>query len=654
MSRSHFTPHFEQLEDRRLLATLVSGQQVSDFLALDEIQNYQITAEAGSQLNILVRANETTGAAIALLGSGGQVLTQDSGSDEAQIEYIAQESGSFTIRVSDWFRGDGLDFDLHFFDSGSELLAYQENDRHIVSGQEIQTTVAEDDFSVITWDAEVPGEITLNAYNSRQWEFALFAPDGSKVSESLNGNFSSIPTEQTGQYKILLQRGTFNRGEMLSMRTLIRPSLADSILFTERDFAVENDELQNGTVPRRSFNIHPFAVRSGDEVDITFSGSTNYQITDVFGDSIVTFVKNEDTSFFIAEETEQLALLVHTTSFGASADYEFRIAGNTGQLEYTPTNLTLAPAIVEENAAPQTLLGELSADDLDMFETLAFELASGDGDEYNDFATIVDAEVFLTKPLDHEESEMGSIRVRVVDSKGNFSEKPLTFEIQDVNEAPTELTLSHSSIDENLPAETTVGILSSLDPDADNTLSYSLISGPGDTDNAAFQIAFGELRTNESLDFEAQNQYSVRIAVTDQDGLQLERAFEIDVLDELETPEDVDGDNAVSAIDALIVINFLNQRGDDPIAPGDRRDVNRDGFVTAIDALTIVFLLNQRSDAEGEFSTLAYHAYGPQQQVISSERPHADSLELDANPFDWYWGLESEKQLEAQISRRRT
>ncbi len=97
------------------------------------------------------------------------------------------------------------------------------------------------------------------------------------------------------------------------------------------------------------------------------------------------------------------------------------------------------------------------------------------------------------------------------------------------NSAPTALSLSNSSVFENQPAGTLVGILSATDPDASDTFTYSLVSGSGSTDNASFSIVGDQLVTADAFDREAKPSYSVRLRVTDQGGLTFEQPFSITV-----------------------------------------------------------------------------------------------------------------------------
>jgi hypothetical protein len=57
-----------------------------------------------------------------------------------------------------------------------------------------------------------------------------------------------------------------------------------------------------------------------------------------------------------------------------------------------------------------------------------------------------------------------------------------------VNEAPTDINLSASSVDENLPFYAVVGIFSTVDPDTSDSHTFSLVAGVGDDDNGSFVI----------------------------------------------------------------------------------------------------------------------------------------------------------------------
>jgi hypothetical protein len=98
--------------------------------------------------------------------------------------------------------------------------------------------------------------------------------------------------------------------------------------------------------------------------------------------------------------------------------------------------------------------------------------------------------------------------------------------------ATPDIRLSARTVAENAPAGTLVGTFTSTALDANDPFTYTLVSGDGDADNAAFSIdAAGDLRTTATFDFETRSSYSIRVRGTDQAGLWRERQFTIAVAD---------------------------------------------------------------------------------------------------------------------------
>jgi hypothetical protein len=118
-----------------------------------------------------------------------------------------------------------------------------------------------------------------------------------------------------------------------------------------------------------------------------------------------------------------------------------------------------------------------------------------------------------------------------MDQDGLTVEKQFTITVSNVNETPTDISLSASSIAENQATGTAVGSFSTTDPDAGNTFTYTLVSGDGSADNASFTIDGDTLNTAASFNFETKSSYAIRVQAMDQDGLTVEKQFTITVLD---------------------------------------------------------------------------------------------------------------------------
>lgn len=105
---------------------------------------------------------------------------------------------------------------------------------------------------------------------------------------------------------------------------------------------------------------------------------------------------------------------------------------------------------------------------------------------------------------------------------------------------PEDIILSSNSIDENMPVDTVVGTLTTLDPGVGDTFTYSLVAGEGDTDNDSFNISGDQLRSSEIFNYEEKSSYSIRIQTMDQVGLKYQESFIIEVLDVDDPPVAID------------------------------------------------------------------------------------------------------------------
>ncbi len=206
-----------------------------------------------------------------------------------------------------------------------------------------------------------------------------------------------------------------------------------------------------------------------------------------------------------------------------------------------PTNLALSATTVNENVPVNTVIGTFSTTDPDTGNTFTYSLIAGTGDTDNTAFSIVGNQLQINNSPDFETKNSYSIRVKTTDQGGLSFEKTLTITVNDVNEtpgnqAPTDLALSATTVNENVPVNTVIGTFSTTDPDTGNTFTYSLVTGTGDTDNSAFSIVGNQLQINNSPDFETKNSYSIRVKTTDQGGLSFEKTLTITVNDVNETP----------------------------------------------------------------------------------------------------------------------
>ncbi|WP_051291139.1 putative Ig domain-containing protein [Pedobacter glucosidilyticus] len=202
---------------------------------------------------------------------------------------------------------------------------------------------------------------------------------------------------------------------------------------------------------------------------------------------------------------------------------------NITPINDAPTDITISSNSINENVVANSTVGLLSTIDVDAGNTFTYTLVAGTGDTDNASFNISGSSLRINNSPNFESKSSYSVRIRTTDQGGLTYEKAFTITINNVNESPTDITLSATAINENVAANSVIGSFSSTDPDAGDTFTYTLVAGTGSTDNASFNISGSSLRINNSPNFESKSSYSVRIRTTDQGGLTYEKAFTITI-----------------------------------------------------------------------------------------------------------------------------
>ncbi|WP_372896787.1 cadherin domain-containing protein, partial [Stieleria sp.] len=265
--------------------------------------------------------------------------------------------------------------------------------------------------------------------------------------------------------------------------------------------------------------------------------TTDVDSGETFTYSLVSGTGDDDNaSFSISGDELQTAA---TLDFNSQSSYSVRVrttdaGGETFEQVLTitqgdsaPSEVTLSSDTVAENSATATVVGDLQTTDSNPNDTHTYAFVSGDGDDDNASFTISGGQLLTAESFDFESQDSYTIRVRSTDSSGLSVEQVLVISVTNVNESATAVSLSHSSVADGQPSGTAVGTLTSDDPDSGDTLTYTLVSGTGDDDNASFTISGDELVTAFAADQSTKSSYSIRVQVTDADGLSVENTFTI-------------------------------------------------------------------------------------------------------------------------------
>jgi len=233
-----------------------------------------------------------------------------------------------------------------------------------------------------------------------------------------------------------------------------------------------------------------------------------------------------------------------TDQGGLFFDKNFAITVNN--LNEAPTDIALSNSTVDENQPINTVVGTLTATDPDAGATFTFSLAcaapGGDDTSFN----IIGVSLQTSAMFDFETKSVYNVCIRVMDQGGLFFDKNFVVNMNNVNEAPTNISLSNNTVDENQSVNTVVGALTATDPDSGSMFTFNLACAIAGTDDGTFNINGAELRTSAMFDFETQSVYNICVHVTDQGGLSFDKNFVVTVNDlpENTAPTDISLSNS--------------------------------------------------------------------------------------------------------------
>jgi hypothetical protein len=201
--------------------------------------------------------------------------------------------------------------------------------------------------------------------------------------------------------------------------------------------------------------------------------------------------------------------------------------------EYAPHELNLSNDSVYENSDLFTLLGILTAKDLDS-DTFKYSFAEGENFWNLDtiYFKLVQDSLYTNHIFDREYRKYYNIYIRVTDDQGWYLDKQFTVTIKNINEAPDSLTLSNNLINEDSDSGTFIGIFRGYDRDSE-FLVFSFAAGDGtnDSDSSCFSIVKDTLKSNCVFDYDDKSLYYIVIRVEDEGGLYVDRPIIIEVLD---------------------------------------------------------------------------------------------------------------------------
>ncbi|MBB6678191.1 cadherin domain-containing protein [Cohnella lubricantis] len=342
-----------------------------------------------------------------------------------------------------------------------------------------------------------------------------FAIDGSLLKTAATFDYETPPTTYNVEIQVTDAGGAkFQKTFAINVTNVNEKPTGLSLSGTTVD---ENEEA--GAIVGTLSAVDPDA---GDSFAYEITGGADASSFGISGDKLVS---KETFDFETAKASYEVKV---SAKDKGNLTYEKTFAITVENVNEAPTAISLAGDEVDENEAAGTVVGTLSASDPDAGETFTYSIDDASGTL--PFAITGDT-LETTGVLDYETKSSYNVPVKVTDHGNIAYNKTFIITVHNIGEAPTDITLSPSAIDEGKPAGTTVGTLSATDPDAGETFQYAIV---GTNDN--FEIDGNVLKTTAVFDQEANSSYTIEIKVTDSDNLSYSETITVTVGDVNESP----------------------------------------------------------------------------------------------------------------------
>ena len=319
-------------------------------------------------------------------------------------------------------------------------------------------------------------------------------------------------------------------------------------VITDQNFNnIEILEAENALI---MVNSHPSAISLNTNIfteniparsTVATLTSTDPDLDETFTYSLIRGEGDKDNAAF-SISGDQL-LIKASPDFEAKESYRIRLqttdsGGLTHEQSHTlsvrdlnerPSALSISSDGISENIAAGSTVTTLISTDPDFDDSYSYSLVNGDGDADNAAFSISDNQLLIRSSPDYETKDRYNIRLQTKDSGDLIIDQAFTLNVKDINEYPSTIVLDTSDIQENIPSGSTVGTLNTIDPDTDESFTYSLINGDNDTDNPTFSISGDQISIKAAPDFEVKKGYTIRVQSTDAGGLTIEKPISINV-----------------------------------------------------------------------------------------------------------------------------
>ena len=449
----------------------------------------------------------------------------------ANYPLLTKNASAFIIKIADGARIDSNTYTINY-----SFLIYEEED--IIIPLSTSETTPED----------TPFTFTLTGIGVASATTIVSGPTKGTVSLS-NNTATYTPTLNENGTDIFTYK--LSNSNTATATITINP-VNDSPVAVADAYTVLEDSGLN------SLNL----VLNDTDIDTATSTLTLTSVTTSGSGTVAINADNKSVDYTPANNFNGTEIISYTVSDGSLSD-------NTGVLTITVTPVNDPPIAVAdaytvlEDSGLNSLNLVLNDTDIDT-ATSTLTLTSVTTSSGGTVAINAD-----NKSVDYTPATNfnGTEIIRYTVSDGSLSDNTGVLTITVLpNSAPTNITLTVSTIPENNVAGVTIGVLTTTDSDSGDTHTYAFTDNANYPDNNNFSISGANLQAASIFDFETKTSYSILVQTTDTAGATYTKTFTISITD---VDEDSDGDGINNSTDNCPSVANASQADADSDGIGD-------------------------------------------------------------------------------------
>ena len=294
------------------------------------------------------------------------------------------------------------------------------------------------------WDIAIEGELAVDDFSSEgegTWTprngFAYIAPfmleEGDDVlNVEMVKHFGGLPSRGSDNNPIL---------QAFTITEITVPETPESVGISSSDFFAEQSvpvgTLNTFDLKRNSNHLYSFVPGQGDKDNEKFEIEES------------SIVRSRTYDFGTHEHFSEFSVRVRSTDADEPSRFMDQILVLTLAEPLAPTLMDMTADSISSGILVQGLVGKLSVNDPNAFDSHFYSFAEGLGDNDNKIFSIDDDSLRLAKSIPAGKTDL-SIRVRVTDSTGLYIEKKFTLKVTDPSIRINELMASNgSSLDDD-------------------------------------------------------------------------------------------------------------------------------------------------------------------------------------------------------------